>query len=217
MEINILNKTDSVANNFMRDVRDKNIQKDRMRFRRNLERVGEVMAYEFSKTLNYEEQVVETPFGKSKLSLPTNDLVVISIMRAGIPFHQGFLNYFDDIDSGFIGAYRDKSGDIDNVLINLDYFKSPHLEDKEVIILDPMLATGKSLNRAIASILANGKPMKIHIISMLSSVMGLANVQSSNSFHGSIWIYALDDKLDENSYIIPGLGDAGDLAYGEKM
>ena len=186
-----------------------------MRFRRNLERLGEVIAYEISKTLQYETKEVETPLGVANIPLPAQEVVLGTILRAGLPFHQGFLNYFDDAGSAFISAYRKhhKDGSFD---IELEYVSCPDLTDKVLIMVDPMLATGASMNIALQKIKTNGQPSAIHAVTAIASRQGLNYVKRNNP-DTHIWMGALDEELTAKSYIVPGLGDAGDLAYGPKL
>lgn len=210
-----LTESNTVANQFVAELRNVDIQKDRFRFRRNLERVGEVLAYEISKTLDYELFEVETPMGVASTMLPSKRLVLGTILRAGLPFHQGMLNYFDQADNAFISAYRrhHKDGSFD---IQLDYVSTPNLDDCVLILCDPMLATGASVNVALHELLRFGKPAIIHVASVIASQEGLDAVRRRHP-EARIWAGAVDDELTAKSYIVPGLGDAGDLAYGEKI
>lgn len=210
-----LNETNSIANKFVAQLRDVSIQGDQLRFRRNMERLGEVIAYEISKTLQYETKEVETPLGVANISLPVQEVVLGTILRAGLPFHQGFLNYFDDAGNAFISAYRKhhKDGSFE---IELEYVSCPDLTDKVLIMVDPMLATGASMNIALQKIKANGQPSTIHAVTAIASRQGLNYVKRNNP-DTHIWVGALDEELTAKSYIVPGLGDAGDLAYGPKL
>ncbi len=210
-----LTENNTVANQFVAELRNVEIQKDRFRFRRNLERVGEVLAYEISKTLDYELFEVETPMGVASAMLPSKRLVLGTILRAGLPFHQGMLNYFDQADNAFISAYRrhHKDGSFD---IQLDYVTTPNLDGCVLILCDPMLATGASVNVALQELLRFGTPATIHVATVISSAAGLDAVRRRYP-QARIWAGAIDDELTAKSYIVPGLGDAGDLAYGEKM
>lgn len=204
----------SLANQFVAELRSLDIQKDRMRFRRNLERVGEVLAYEISKTLRYESDEVETPLGSAAVLLPTQRVVLATILRAGLPFHQGMLNYFDHADNAFISAYRriHKDGTFE---IQLDYVSTPDLQDCVLILCDPMLATGASVNLALEQLKRFGIPVSTHIATVIASAAGLETVRRMHPKAG-IWMGALDEELTAKSYIVPGLGDAGDLAFGAK-
>lgn len=211
----ILSDQSSIANQFLSELRDKDIQKDRMRFRKNLERLGEVLAYEISKTLEFKTIAVETPLAKTTISVLSNPPVIVAILRASLPFYQGFLNFFDKSESGFIGAFRKEEGE--EISINLGYHASPDLSGKEVILADPMLATGKSLITSIETLLNHGRPKMIHIAAAFASPEGISYLESNLEIPYQIWLGALDEKLNSNFYIIPGLGDAGDLAFGEKL
>ena len=205
----------TIVNRFVSELRDVNIQKDRMRFRRNLERIAEVMAYEISKTLDYEKQQVETPLGIAEVNLPVSRVVIASILRAGLPFHHGFLNYFDMADNAFISAYRmhHKDGTFE---INLEYVSCPDLSNCTLILADPMLATGASMNLAIQALQEYGIPSSIHIITAIASTNGFNYIKRLYP-KAHFWLGALDDELTARSYIVPGLGDAGDLSFGGKM
>lgn len=210
-----LSETNSIANRFLAQLRDVNIQKDRMRFRRNLEHLGQVMAYEMSKTFKYENTQVETPLGIAQVQLPTQRIVLATILRAGLPFHQGFLNYFDDAENAFVSAYRKhhKDGTFE---ISLEYISCPNLNDCVLVIIDPMLATGASMNLALKELKTFGKPAQIHIVTAIASTQGLNYVKRYNS-KADIWMAAIDEELTAKSLIVPGMGDAGDLSYGAKV
>lgn len=206
---------DTIVNRFVAELRDVNIQKDRMRFRRNLERIAEVMAYEISKTLDYEVKEVETPLGIANPRLPASRVVIASILRAGLPFHHGFLNYFDSSDNAFISAYRmhHKDGSFE---INLEYVSCPDLTDSTLIIADPMLATGASMDLGIKALQEYGKAKEIHVVTAIASSFGFEYIKRIHpKVH--IWAGAIDDELTARSYIVPGLGDAGDLSFGSKL
>jgi uracil phosphoribosyltransferase len=211
----VLAEQNSVANKFIAELRDVNIQKDRLRFRRNLERVGEVLAYEISKTLNYEAIEVETPLGIAHTQVQDQKIVLATILRAGLPLHQGFLNYFDDAQNAFISAYRmhHKDGSFE---INLEYISCPNLENSILIICDAMLATGASMSLAIKAMLEHGTPKQIHIATAIASSSGINYIKRLFP-KAKIWLGALDEELTARSFIVPGLGDAGDLAYGTKI
>jgi uracil phosphoribosyltransferase len=214
--VHILHNTNSIANVFLAELRDQEIQKDSLRFRRNLERLGEIMAYEISKTLDYKPVEVTTPLGVAETHLLSEQPVVATILRAGLPVHQGILNVFDRAENAFISAYRKhhKDGTFE---IKVEYLSSPNLEDKVLILCDPMLATGQSMYLTYKAILAMGKPKHVHIVSVISSMEGLEFVKSRFPENVTIWLGAVDDELTVKSYIVPGLGDAGDLAYGVKI
>lgn len=211
----ILSNHTSIANHFISELRDIKIQQDRMRFRRNMERLGEIFAYEISKTMFYEPGEVETPLGISETLLIPDQPVLMTIVRAGIPLHQGLLNYFDKADSGFIGAYRKtkKSGAFE---IEKKYVTSPDLKDKIVIMADPMLATGRSMVLCCKELLATYPIKQLHIVSAIASEEGIEHVKAYLP-KAKLWIGAVDSEMTSKAYIVPGLGDAGDLSYGEKM
>ena len=213
--VTILTKqNNSIANHFLAELRDVNIQKDSMRFRKNLERLGEIMAYEISKTLPFNHIDVETPLGMASTHLLLNYPVIATLIRAGLPFHQGLLNYFDKSESAFIAAYRHtkKSGEFE---IHKKYQNTPNLTNKVVIVADPMLATGKSLVLTCKDLLAEYEIKELHIATIIASEEGLQHVQAFLP-EAQIWVGAVDKELTSKSYIVPGLGDAGDLAYGIK-
>ena len=213
--IHILSEHHSLANRFVAELRDVNIQTDRLRFRRNLERLGEVLAYEISKTMDYGPREVETPLGIASVQLPTQRVVIASILRAGLPFHHGLLNYFDDADNAFVSAYRHhhKSGSFE---INVEYVSCPNLDDCVLILADPMLATGASINLTLNKLTEHGTPQAIHVVTAIASTPGLDYIRRLHP-KISIWMGALDEELTARSYIVPGLGDAGDLAFGSKL
>lgn len=214
--VHILGNTNSVLNNFIAEIRDITIQKDSMRFRRNMERMGEIFAYEISKHLSYSLKEVTTPLGISKVNTINENIVVGTILRAGLPLHQGVLNYFDGAQNAFIAAYRKhhKDGSFD---IQVEYVSSPELSDKILILTDPMLATGASMVLTYKHILQRGKPKHTHIVSVLASTEGLNYAKKHLPSDVTIWLGAVDEELTAQSYIVPGLGDAGDLAYGTKI
>ena len=217
MKINNVGQLSSVFSRFILELRDVNIQKDRMRFRRNIERIGEIFAYEISKIMKYEEKIITTPLGKSVEKIICYKPVLATILRAGIPLHQGLLNYFDDSDNCFIAAYR-KGNDEGGFEIKHDYISSPSLEDKVVILSDPMLASGKSMVTSVENILTKGNPKHIHIVSVIASSDGIEFLKSNLPVNNcTLWIGAEDEEMTDQSYIYPGLGDAGDLAFGSKI
>jgi len=207
----------SVLNRFIAEIRDEDIQKDPMRFRRNIERIGEVLGYEMSKTLGYETREIRTPFGKKEVELPSDRLVLCSVLRAGLPLHQGLLNYFDGAENAFISAYRHHRDGEDAFEVVVRYFAAPSLDGKTLVLTDPMLATGKTLENVFASLKNHGTPDQIHIISVIGSLQGVAYVQKVFPERTHLWIGAMDEELTARGYIIPGLGDAGDLAFGPKL
>lgn len=211
----ILNKENSIAHHFLAEMRKKGVQQDRMRFRKNLERVGELLAYEISKSLSYEVQEIATPLDTIQIPLIKHFPILISILRAGVPLHMGLLSFFDHADNGFIGAYR-QHGDEEKFDITLQYFTYPDIKDRHIILIDPMLATGKTFVKAIENILQQGIPAMFHIVSAIAAPEGIQYLRQHCSTPFSIWIGALDEKLNNKAYIVPGLGDAGDLAFGPK-
>lgn len=214
----ILNQKNSIANHFLAELRDVSVQNDRMRFRKNLERIGEILAYEVSKSLSYSKKRIEGPFGEISTSLMPEQPVIISVLRAAVPFYQGIINFFDHADSGFIGAYREEVQEKgEPVTISLNYMAAPDITDKTIILVDPMLATGKSFMKSIQHLLANGTPRQIEIVSAIAAPEGVAYIADNLAIPHRIWTGALDEKLNSKSYIIPGLGDAGDLAFGPKL
>jgi uracil phosphoribosyltransferase len=217
MMVHILSEQNSIFNQYIAEIRDISIQKDSMRFRRNLERMGEIMSYEISKTLNYTKQETTTPLGIAETSHLTSQPVIATILRAGLPMHMGVLNYFDNAENAFISAYRRHHKD-NTFDIHVEYVSSPSLDGKVLILCDPMIATGGSIVLAYKAILAKGTPMHVHIVSAISSKEGIdfvkANLPGTNI---TIWCGAVDEELTAHSYIVPGLGDAGDLAFGEKI
>ncbi|MBX2965346.1 MAG: uracil phosphoribosyltransferase [Cyclobacteriaceae bacterium] len=211
----ILNEVDSIANNMLKELRDKSIQQDRMRFRQNVERLGSILAYEVSKKLSYHEEQVETPLGFSAINVLRHQPVLITVLRAGLPFFQGFQYFFDQADNGFIGAYRKESET--NIAINLEYLAAPDLAGKHLILIDPMLATGKSVVKSVEALLTHGTPAYVHIAALVAAPEGIEYIKSKLHLPYSVYTCALDEKLNTQSYIVPGLGDAGDLCYGEKL
>lgn len=213
----ILNQSNSIAAQYLSELRDINKQQDRLRFRKNLERLGEIMAYEISKTMTYTNQKIDTPFMGISVPVIEKQPVIISVLRAALPFFQGVLNYFDQADCGFIGAFRKDSDHKEPIEIELGYAAAPSLVGREVILVDPMLATGKSFVESSKKLLKNGLPKKIHLLSAIAAPEGLRYIEENLDIPFEIWTCALDDHLNDFSYIIPGLGDAGDLAFGTKL
>lgn len=216
MTIHNLGLTNSVLNNFILEIRDVEIQKDAMRFRRNVERIGEILCYELSKELNYESKNITTPLGKKDLNIIKDELVLCSVLRAGLPLHRGILNYFDKIDNAFISAYRKSLSNGDDE-IKVDYFASPSLDQKILILADPMLATGKSLIAVSETFKKLGNLKQIHIVAVIASTDGIEKVKTHFPENTHLWVATIDSKLNSKGYIIPGLGDAGDLAFGKKL
>ncbi len=210
-----LSEQHSLISNWIGELRDVEIQVDRMRFRRNLERIGEVAAYEISKVLPFAEKEVQTPMGIATCKILQNHPVLATIMRAGLPLHQGLLNFFDKADNAFISAYRKHNPD-GSFEISLDYISCPELEDRVVIVSDPMLATGSSLVKTIHFLKEEGKPKEIHIVAAIACTVGIEYVKREEP-SVTIWCGDIDDELTAKGYIVPGLGDAGDLAYGVKV
>ncbi len=205
----------SIANHFLAELRDVHIQKDRMRFRRNMERLGEILAYEISKTLDYQLDEVETPLGIANVNRSKQRVVIASILRAGLPFHQGVLNIFDQADNAFVSAYRQhhKDGTFE---INVQYVSCPKLDDCVLILVDPMMASGASMDLAIKTLLENGTPAETHVVTAIASTYGLEFIRRLYP-KVKIWMGDQDEELTAKSYIVPGLGDAGDLAFGSKL
>jgi uracil phosphoribosyltransferase len=217
METINLGTQNSIFNHFVREIRDVKIQKDALRFRRNIERIGEVFAYEISKKMNYKAKEVNTPLGISTENLMTEKPVLATILRAGLPLHQGLLNYFDSSDNCFISAYRKhkKGGDFE---IKIEYMSSPNLEGKTVVLCDPMLASGNSMVLAMEALLSKGKPKHIHVVAVIASSEGIQYFKENKPFKNcTLWLGAEDAEMTSQSYIVPGLGDAGDLAFGKKI
>lgn len=208
-------KSNTILNTFLRELRDVNIQNDSMRFRRNLERIGEIIAYEISKTLDYKTIDVQTPLAIAKSNIHAEQPVIATILRAGMPLHNGVLNYFDQAENTFISAYR-KHGDQNDFEVEIEYMASPNVEGKTLILCDPMLATGSSMVLAYKAILEKGTPKKVHVVSVVASKKGMDFCLKNMPSNVDYWIGEIDETLDEKSYIVPGLGDAGDLAYGTK-
>ncbi|MGK2864967.1 MAG: uracil phosphoribosyltransferase [Chitinophagaceae bacterium] len=210
-----LSEQHSLMSNWIGELRDVELQTDRMRFRRNLERIGEVAAYEISKVLPFAEKEVQTPMGIATCKILLNHPVLATIMRAGLPLHQGLLNFFDKADNAFISAYRKHNPD-GSFEISLDYISCPELEDRIIIVSDPMLATGSSLVKTIHFLKEEGKPKEIHIVAAIACTVGIEYVLREEP-SVTIWCGDIDDELTAKGYIVPGLGDAGDLAYGVKV
>lgn len=216
MKIYNFSESHSIYSKFLSELRDVSIQKDSMRFRRNLERLGEIAAYEISKELDYCQSDVTTPLGISKMDLIDEPIVLATILRAGLPLYHGMLNYFDNSESCFISAYR-KHTTNEDFEVEIEYLSSPDLNDKTILLNDPMLASGKSMVLAYKALLKNGNPKKIHVISVIASRQGVNFVKNNFPDNTTIWLGAIDDKMTKESYIVPGLGDAGDLSFGSKL
>lgn len=219
MKVIDFSKTNSLLNSFVREIRDITIQNDRLRFRRNLERVGEIMAYEISKDLSYKTISVTTPLDVAEVSVPDDQIVIGTILRAGLPYHHGVLNYFDGAGNAFVSAYRKyKETGHQSFDIHIEYIASPDVDGKTLILTDPMLATGSSMELTYRALLTKGTPKHIHIASIIASRQAVDYcMKHFPADRTTIWVAAIDPELNESSYIVPGIGDAGDLAYGEKM
>jgi uracil phosphoribosyltransferase len=217
MKIHYLSEENSVLNHFLGQIRNVTVQQDSMRFRRNIERIGEVMAYELSKNLKYQNIDIQTPLGIKKTTKIEQKLVLCSILRAGLPLHLGFLNYFDDAENGFVSAYRHHPNNDDYFDILVEYQAVADLESKTLILIDPMLATGQSIVAVFNKLMKKGLPNEIHIAVIIASPEGIAYLEEHLPDSCHLWVAALDDKLNEKKYIIPGIGDAGDLAFGNKL
>ena len=216
MKVVNLGAEKTVLNRFVSEIRNVNVQGDAMRFRRNIERIGEILGYELSRSLNYEESLIETPLGKKIMELPSNDIVLCTILRAGLPLHLGLLNYFDHAESAFISAYRKHLNETD-FEIEVEYFASPSLDGKTLILSDPMLATGQSLVSVYEGLKKHGTPESIHLTCVMGATEGISYIEKHFPKSTTLWIAAIDDTLNDKGYIVPGLGDAGDLAFGQKL
>jgi uracil phosphoribosyltransferase len=210
-----LSETNSLVSQFVSELRDVNVQKDRLRFRRNMERLGEIFAYEISKHLDWEEKEITTPLGTANHKVLAEQPVLATILRAGLPLHQGVLNFFDSADNAFIAAYRKHNKD-GTFYINLEYLTSPSLAGRTVILSDPMLATGASLVLTIQELLKEGEPKHIHLVTAIACTVGIEHVKRHLP-NVTLWAAAVDNELTAKAYIVPGLGDAGDLSFGEKI
>ena len=217
MTIHRFDRSNSLLNTFTAEIRDVTIQKDSMRFRRNIERIGEILAYELSKTLDFGHTEVKTPLGTKNMPLVKDNLVLCSILRAGLPLHQGLLGYFDRAENAFISAFRHHPNDGNDFEVVVKYFAAPSLDGKTLILTDPMLATGKTLENVLNVLSGHGTPSKIHIVSVIGSNAGIEYIQKVFPSETELWIASVDDELNDRGYIIPGLGDAGDLAFGIKL
>nr|WP_320118044.1 uracil phosphoribosyltransferase [uncultured Marinifilum sp.] len=217
MVVHTLGANNSLFNQFIAEIRDVNVQNDPLRFRRNLERVGEIFAYEISKVLEFSEESIQTPLGEAKTNLPSCEVVVASILRAGLPLHTGLLNYFDRSENAFISAYR-KHTDDGKFTVNFEYISSPSIDGKVVILADPMLATGSSMELAYKAMLTKGTPKHVHVVSVIASQEGVDFIKNClPEENTTLWMGAVDKDLNSKSYIVPGCGDAGDLAFGAKL
>lgn len=214
--IHELGKANSIFNQFLSELRDETKHNDRLRFRNNLQRLGEIFAYEISKDLDYVTRDITTPLGEATMRVPEQFPVLATILRAGVPFHSGFLNYFDQSDSAFVSAFRKRLANDEDFKVEVEYMSSPNLEGKELVIVDPMLATGRSMVLVYRDLIKKGKPKNIHIAAVLATKEGINNVKKNLPPNTKFWVGAIDDELTAQSFIVPGLGDAGDLSYGKK-
>jgi uracil phosphoribosyltransferase len=217
MHIHNLTEKNSILNTFISEMRDVTIQKDSMRFRRNIERIGEILGYEISKVLNYKPSLIETPLGTCEMNVMDNDIVLCSILRAGVPLHNGLLTYFDNAQNAFISAYRQHQKNPDSFEIVVEYLACPSLENKTLILADPMLATGQSLVATFEALKPFGTPKDIHLACVIGAQEGIDYISKHFNEDTHLWIATVDPDLNEKGYIMPGLGDAGDLAFGEKL
>ena len=216
MIVNVLDQKNSILNKFISEIRDTEIQKDSMRFLRNIERIGEILAYEISQTLVFQNKIIATPLGTKIVSIPQKDIVVCSILRAGLPLHNGLLNYFDDAENAFISAYRKHITETE-FEIKVEYFASPNLDGKTLILADPMLATGQSLVTVFEGLKKHGTPKEIHLACVVGAKPGIEYIKNHFPPTTKLWIATVDEHLNEKGYIVPGLGDAGDLSFGIKL
>jgi len=217
MKIHHLSEKNSILNHFLGEIRDINIQKDRLRFRRNIERIGEIMAYEMSKEFQYINWDVSTPLGEKNSAKINNKIVICSILRAGLTLHNGFLNYFDGAENGFISAYRFHPNNDDNFEIKVEYEAVSDINNSNLILVDPMLATGQSIVAVFNKLITKRTPKEIHLAVVIAAPEGIKYLEAGLPDNCHLWIASIDEKLNEKNYIIPGLGDAGDLAFGTKL
>ena len=219
MHVKNFSENNSLLNSYIREIRDVTIQNDRLRFRRNIERIGEIMAYEISRSFKYKNVEINTPLESTEMFVPDEEIVIATILRAGLPFHQGMLNYFDGAENAFVSAYRKyKETGHKDFDIHIEYIASPSIEGKTLILTDPMLATGSSMELTYRALLTRGIPAKIHIATIIASRQAIGYCQETfPEDKTTIWAAAIDPELNELSYIVPGIGDVGDLAYGEKL
>ena len=217
MQIHNISKNNSILNHFLAEIRAVEIQKDSMRFRKNMERIGEIMAYEISKELQYQELAVSTPLGVKQTTAIADKVVLCSILRAGLALHSGFTNFYDHAENGFVSAYRHHPNNDDFFDILIEYKAMPSLENKTLILIDPMLATGQSIVAVLNKLNLEQNPKEIHIAVVIAAPEGIAYLEKNIASNCRLWVASLDEKLNEKNYIIPGLGDAGDLAFGDKL
>jgi uracil phosphoribosyltransferase len=216
MQVNNLQHQNSILNKFVAELRDVSIQGDAMRFRKNIERIGQLLGYELSKSLDYQTTIVTTPLGESKTAIHADQIVVCSILRAGLPLHNGLINCFDRAENAFISAYRHHTSATE-FEIKVEYLATPSLAGKTLILADPMLATGRTFINVLEALKTMGIPKKIHLVSVIGSQPGVDYLKGVLSDEISLWIAAIDEQLNDKGYIIPGLGDAGDLSFGSKL
>ncbi len=218
MDIINFSEQNSIINQYMSELRDKSYQRNRLLFRHNIQRIGEMMAYEVSKTMDYKPKTVTTPLGTLEIPLPKDDVLIATVLRAGLPFHEGFLRVFDHADNGFVSAYRMYTNrEHTEVGVHTEYMAAPSVKGKTLIICDPMLATGGSMAASIEALQKTGKPRKIHICCVIATPEGIDVVKQALPDNATIWCAAIDPGMNANKYIVPGFGDAGDLCYGEKL
>lgn len=211
----VLSNLDNIAQQFISELRDVDVQKDRAKFRNNLERIGSILAYELSKDLEFQDKSIKTPLMETNVRKLVEHPLLICVMRAALPFFQGFVKTFDQADCGFVGAYRQEEGD--NISIEFLYQATPDITDREVILIDPMLATGKSIVSTVSNLLKMGKPKMLHVVGVIAAPEGIAYISSQLNLPHKIWLGTIDSRLNDKSFIVPGLGDAGDLAFGPKL
>ena len=217
MQIHYISEQNSILNHFLAQIRDVTIQKDSMRFRKNIERIGEIMAYELSKNLEYKDINVQTPLGIKNTTTIADNVVLCSILRAGLALHTGFLTIFDNAENGFVSAYRHHYNNDDKFEILVEYQAAPSFEGKNLILIDPMLATGQSIVAVFNKLMTEETPKEIHIAVVIAAPEGITYLEKHLPSNCHLWVAALDEKLNDKNYIFPGLGDAGDLAYGNKL
>lgn len=217
MHIHNLSDSNSILNTFLHEIRSVTIQKDAMRFRRNIERIGEVLSYEMSKILHYNSRQIETPLGHCSINLNEDEIIICSILRAGLPLHNGVLNYFDMAENAFISAYRHHKKGSDDFEIIVEYIACPSLKNKTLLLVDPMLASGQSITLTYEALLEYGVPKQTHLLSAIGSQEGIEYINNYFPENTHLWIADIDEKLNDKGYIVPGLGDAGDLAFGSKL
>lgn len=218
MQVINFSEQNTVLNLYLSELRDKKYQQNRLLFRNNIIRIGEMMAYELSKTLDYKVKTVTTPLGTIDTPLPKDDIVVATVLRAGLPFHQGFLNVFDHADNAFVSAYRMYTNrEHTEVGVHAEYMATPSVKGKTLIIADPMLATGGSMAAAYEALVATGKPKKVHIACVIAAPEGVETIKEVLPEDATIWCAAIDPGMNEHKYIVPGFGDCGDLCFGEKL